>query len=222
MMVSVVNQASAQKFEVEKEISRKIWEVDLPLGGAIQPLGDFVQISNRAGLHAKQDWTTGTLSFEWKPLNLPAVSKEEDVKTDENIRLYGDHLVVFLSSQGNTPRFQDGRGGEVTDGVVVKIDAGGGNAWISSSNGEGAMRQLDHKLLPRKEGSPAISTEWHQVSIADDGRSVSVTVDDKRILSVDLPFGSRAGKKWGIYNREPVGPPGPHISHLRSLEFVKQ
>ncbi len=173
--------ADAQEFKP----SEWTYELTGP-GSGIQHLGEAVRLFYRPHLVSKSEWSPNTtLTFDWQPPKLPP-------KADDG-RQYGDHLVIFFSSDGS---FQEQRSYEMKNGLAVRFDSVTGNVGIATAlNGDFTTIGTGKIDLPA-EGI------W-EISVVDKGETVSVTVNGTEVVA-KIPADARKGKKWGFYNREPV------------------
>lgn len=192
----LLNAASAQDF-VPKD-----WEVRLTgPGSGVQNLGEGVALMFRPHLVSKAEWKGGTLSFGWEPSKHPE-------KADDG-RVYGDHLVVVLSSDGS---FREERSYEVKTGIAVRLNSVTGDVQVSK-----AVDGVSFEDLKVFKGTGPIQGP-HAVVIEDKGTTITVSIDGKVVVSAEVPQDARKGKLWAFYNREPVGN-GRNVSVLRNIVY---
>lgn len=182
-----------------QDFSPADWRVELTgPGSGIQHLGDGVSLLYRPHLVSKTEWTGGTLAFEWTPPELPEKAPDG--------RQYGDHLALFLSSDGS---FRDVRSFEVKTGVVVRLDGVTGDVRIqTTTDGENFETIKSSKGVGPLDGSLAIV-------VTDKNGTITVSVDGKEVVSTAVPATARKGKVWGLYNREPV-------ANARNISMIKK
>ncbi len=194
---SLVNPATAQDF-VSKD-----WELRLTgPGSGFQHTGEGVALMFRPHLVSKTEWTGGTLSFNWEPSKLPE-------KADDG-RVYGDHLVVFLASDG---AFREERSYEVKTGIAVRFDSATGDMSVVT-----AVDGVSFETVKAVKGTGPIEGP-HDVKIMDKEGVIIVSIDGSYFISTSVPKESRKGTKWGFYNREPVGN-GRNISILKKIVYT--
>ncbi len=185
-------------------LSRAKWEAELPgPGSGAHLLDKEIILIHRGRLLSKEEWKGGTISFKWKP---------SPAKLADDKRTYGEHLCVFVLSDGT---FKEARSYEILTGIVVRLDSVTGDCYVQK-----AIDGTSFETIKMTKGTKPIDPEiWHDVKITSGGVSISVELDGKEAVSkAEIPKGARKGAVWGFYGREAVGPV-PHSSRLKELRW---
>lgn len=181
----------------------KDWEVRLTgPGSGVQRTSEGVALMFRPHLVSKTEWNGGSLSFSWEPPKLPE-------KADDN-RVYGDHLVIFLASDGT---FREERSYEVKTGIAVRLDSVTGDISITQ-----AVDGVSFEVIKTAKGNGPLQGP-HDVKIQDADGTITVILDGKSMVTAAIPAAARKGTVWGMYNREPVGN-GRNISLLKKIVYT--
>jgi hypothetical protein len=187
---------------IAQDFVPKDWEVRLTgPGSGVQHTGEGVALMFRPHLVSKTEWN-GSVSFNWEPPKLPE-------KADDN-RVYGDHLVVFLGSDGT---FREERSYEVKTGIAIRLDSVTGDVSVTT-----AVDGVSFEVVKTAKGNGPLQGP-HDVKIQDKEGTISVSIDGKSVVSASVPANARKGKVWGFYNREPVGN-GRNISKLKKIVYT--
>lgn len=187
---------------VAQDFNSKDWEIRLPgPGSGVQHTGEGVALMFRPHLVSKTEWR-GSLSFSWEPPKLPE-------KADDG-RIYGDHLVVFLASDGT---FREERSYEVKTGIAVRLDSVTGDISITQ-----AVDGVSFEVIKTTKGNGPLQGP-HDVKVEDKEGTITVFIDGKSVVSAAIPAAARKGTVWGLYNREPVGN-GRNISLLKKIVYT--
>lgn len=202
LCTAAVFAAALATFAHGEDFQASDWEVRLTgPGSGAQHAGDGIALMYRPHLLSKSEWKPSTLSFDWQ---CPPSVKADDGRT------YGDHLCVFLSSDGT---FRKERSYEALTGIVVRIDSTTGDIRIQK-----AVDGVSFSDLASVKGAGPLDPEKaHAVVITDDGKTISATLGTTTVKA-EIPADVRKGKVWGFYNREPVGP-AKNISRLRNISL---
>ncbi len=141
-------------------------------------------LQNRGAARLKDERPDGaTLSFTWK-----WTEGQEEGK-------YHDHLIVaFFSSGKQAEKWPH----EAVDGMLVRLNPGGGSVAIESRS-EGK----DPVSLAFKDGFVFEKGKAYAVRIVCSKENATVSVDGKEVAVATLPA-EKAGKIIFFYNREPV------------------
>lgn len=181
----------------------KDWEVRLTgRGSGVQHTGEGVALMYRPHLVSKTEWKGGSLTFNWEPPVLPE-------KADDG-RVYGDHLVVFLGSDGT---FREERSYEVKTGIAVRLDSVTGDVSITQ-----AIDGVSFEVVKATKGTGPFQGP-HDVKVEDKENTITVFIDGKSVVSAAIPAAARKGTVWGLYNREPVGN-GRNVSLLKKIVYT--
>lgn len=153
------------------------------LSPSVHITDDVVTLRNRGLIVSQRSYDDATVSCVWTW-----------TKGDERGQ-YQDHLCVVFGTDGNQRRWAQ----EIQYGILVRLNPGSGGITVEQWQKD----KDDGVRLGSKEGFTFARDTGYDVRIVAAQGKLTVSINGKQAITVDLPKAYRGGKV-AIYNREAV------------------